>query len=82
MARNFTIVLEGGIVQAVVTDDLEMIGVGFDVVDYDTDGREENEVHKIQDGPYINTAIVYGGYVEKSEIKILEKEDDETHASS
>lgn len=85
MARNFIIVLQGGVVQDVVTTDPEMIGVGYDVVDYDTDGatREDEGVGYVdQSDGTTSDALIYSGYVAKSDIKILEKEDDETHASS
>lgn len=83
MAKNFTIVLNGGLVQAVIADDPEMIGVGFDIIDYDTEGASEENLRDVsQNDGLVAKAYISGGYVEKAEIKILDGGDDETHASS
>jgi len=70
---SITIILEGGIVQCVVSKNKKLIGQGYDVVDYDTEGCET--ITKIKQGykedPELSEdAYVYGGNVTKSRITI------------
>ena len=38
------VVLEGGLVSAVVTDNAELLGTGVVIIDYDTEGADEDEI--------------------------------------
>ncbi|HRY01557.1 MAG TPA: hypothetical protein P5256_00405 [Beijerinckiaceae bacterium] len=40
----FAVVLEGGLVSCVVSNDTRMIGTNFVIVDYDTDGADQDEL--------------------------------------
>ena len=51
---TINVILEGGLVQHVVSTDKEEIGQAINIIDYDTDGAENSEI-TIVDG---NSAIV------------------------
>lgn len=54
------IVLEGGIVQAIVSDQPEQVDVDFTVIDYDTDGVDEAELVAVpQSDGYLSQALAY-----------------------
>ena len=77
---SVTVVLEGGRVLAVITDDPAKVGGAFEVIDYDTDGSDPADLGKVQqkDGT-ISDAHVYGGYVERAQVVILEDSEDDTN---
>lgn len=71
MAENpkIIIVVEGGIVQAVVSHDIAMCGLTAVVVDYDCEGGEGTAIRQ-SDG-MIAEANVYAETIESAEIEIL-----------
>ncbi len=65
----FTIVLEGGLVSSIISDDKNEIGMSIDILDYDVDGVDEEEVvNVIQDDGKKERAIVNQIEVEPSKI--------------
>jgi len=69
---NLCVVLEGGFVQAVISNDPRLIGKKVVVVDYDTDGAEAGDLTEVaqSDGTIIE-AFVHHLCVSKSEIGSL-----------
>jgi len=47
---KFAVILEGGLVQCVVSNDPALIGVQFAVIDYDTEGADDDEISRIPQG--------------------------------
>ena len=47
---TLAIVIEGGLVQAVVTDRPEAIRVNVRIIDYDTDGASDDELSEVPQG--------------------------------
>ena len=63
--------VEGGLVQAVVSDDPAMIGKRFVVIDYDTEGADTDECSMIEQGDgTMADAIVWEGEITQSAIKL------------
>lgn len=70
--RKIIVVVEGGLVQDVVSDDPAMQGVEFTVVDYDC----VDEITDVKQGDgSIAEAGVWSSIIGASEIEILEKDD-------
>ena len=46
--KRIAVVLEGGLVQAVVTDDPALRGIDVFVIDYDTEGCDETELCQVR----------------------------------
>lgn len=66
---HVAVVLEGGLVQSVITDNPHLVGMGFDVIDYDTDGADQDDIAKIRQGDGSESeAVIGGGYIVRSEI--------------
>lgn len=76
---KLAIVLEGGLVQTIVTEDESLIGMAIDVIDYDTDGADDDEISPVQqsDGSYAN-AILNTFTVEKATIVFPNLNDQES----
>ena len=72
---KFTVIVDGGIVQAVISDDTRLIGAEYDVIDYDCDECDPHDANGVsqikQSDGSIATAYTGGGYVEKQEVQIL-----------
>jgi len=70
---KFIVVLEGELIQCVVSHDPNFVGKEFLVVDYDTDGADESELRPICQGDgTISDAIVWGDNVNQAEIRVPE----------
>ena len=72
---SLIIVLNGGIVSCVVTHDADLIGQGYDVVDYDVEGIDDADITMIKQGyshapQETEDAYVYGGNVTKARITV------------
>jgi len=77
-SSSLTIVLEGGMVQSVISDDPARIGHGYDVIDYDTDGSDAADLGRVrQDDGSLSEAIICGGYIEKADVEIVDADSDE-----
>ena len=69
---RFTIIVDGGVLQAVVSHDPALIGVEFDLIDYDTEGAEDDRLGQIkQASGELETAFIGGGIVEKQAVEIV-----------
>jgi hypothetical protein len=70
-APKIIVVIEGGIVQGVCTNDPALIGVEYTTLDYDVEGSDQNERTDIEqsDGD-VSEAIVGGGQIEELTVKI------------
>jgi len=65
------VVLEGGLVSAVVSDDPQQIGTRFCVVDYDIEGADDTALVAISQGDGgIAEAVVWAGEITAAEIKV------------
>jgi hypothetical protein len=65
-----TVVVEGGLVTAVVSDDPALIGKSFTVVDYDIEGADEVDQVEQSDGELVD-AVVWGDSIEKAAIRVV-----------
>lgn len=66
-----SIILEGGIVQDVVTADERILGMPYRVIDYDTDGADEADLYGIpQEDGSLSDAYVGGGSVSLATINL------------
>lgn len=68
---TFAVVLSGGLVQDIITDDPKEVGTEFIVIDYDTDGADDSDLDRIDflDGDDA-LAYVHLTWAERSNIKI------------
>lgn len=75
---TLTVALEGGLVSAVCSHDPNLIGLGFDVIDYDTDGADESEIGSVrQSDGSVADALIGSGFVEKLGVEILDEDEEE-----
>jgi hypothetical protein len=66
---SIAVVLEGGMVQSVVTSSQNLVGLGYDVIDYDTDGGDEADFYGVpQEDGTLSSAYVTSGNVSKATI--------------
>lgn len=49
------VTIEGGIVQSISTDDPSEVGKSVAIIDYDTEGLDENMVCKVPQGPRLDS---------------------------
>lgn len=67
---EIAIILEGGLVQCVVTDG-DIVGLSYEVIDYDTDGGDEADFYGVpQEDGSISDAYVSGGSVSLATINL------------
>lgn len=73
MRPKIIIVLEGGLVSAVVSHDPAIVGLEVAIIDYDTDGADETEITELAqaDGDTAE-AIVRGDVIEAATIPAFE----------
>lgn len=63
---KIVVTIEGGLVTGVHTDEPTLLGVGYDVVDFDSDGADIADTKLItDDGTKIGRASIGGGAIEK-----------------
>lgn len=68
---HIAIIVEGGIVQSLVTVDVGAVGQTYDMIDYDTDGADEAELYGIpQEDGSISAAYVTCGSVSLATINL------------
>jgi ParB-like chromosome segregation protein Spo0J len=74
--RRIAIVLEGGMIQSVITDDPSLRDVDVMVIDYDTDGADEQSIIHVPqpDGHYNPMEEAYA-YFETIDASALDLED-------
>lgn len=76
---HVAVILEGGLCQTVVSDNPALIGLAYDVIDYDTEGADETgEV--LQEGGAFADACISGGIIEPASIRVVTDEDYENAA--
>ncbi|UPT99359.1 hypothetical protein J4G48_0015450 [Bradyrhizobium barranii subsp. apii] len=76
---HVAVILEGGICQTVVSGNAALIGLAYDVIDYDTEGADETgEV--MQEGGAFADACISGGIIEPASIRVVTDEDYENAA--
>jgi hypothetical protein len=62
MTQKIAVIVEGGIVQSVVTNDEALIGQKILIIDYDIDGCDLDKITAIDQGDGTTVdAYVYGG---------------------
>jgi len=67
------VIIEGGIVQNIVTDDPSEKGLIVKVIDYDTDGAEEEDLEEIDQGDGTSSLA----YVLEFEAEYVERKNDD-----
>lgn len=72
MEGIIAVIVEGGIVQGIVTDNEDMVGMEFMVIDYDTDGATEQTIpiHQCDDKNTYADAYVGIDTINQSEIDL------------
>lgn len=76
---HVAVILEGGLCQTVVSDNPALIGLAYDVIDYDTEGADETgEV--MQDSGDFADACISGGIIEEASIRVVTEDDYENAA--
>lgn len=78
--KGVTVVLDGGLVQDVTSNDPRMVGLGYDVIDYDTDGADDCGVVKQADGSF-SDAFLGGGYISQQTVEIVIEDEADTSES-
>ncbi len=76
--KRIAVALEGGLVSAVVSDDPSLIGIIVWVINYDTEGADENEIIQVKqhDGSWVE-AVVHGDVIEQATVDLNSIEDAE-----
>ena len=72
---SLVVVIQGGMVGAVCSNDGSRIGQGYDVIDYDTDGADPADLGRVrQSDGRIARGYISGGYIEELQVEILDEE--------
>ena len=79
--KGITVVLDGGLVQDVVSLDDRLVGLIYDVIDYDTDGAEDITEIRQSDGS-ITDAFVNSGFIDPQTVEILFYENESESSES
>ena len=69
MARIY-VIMEGGVCQGVCTNDPTLVDASYTVIDYDTDGADESEITRVEQGDGSDAdALIGGGTIERLAVK-------------
>lgn len=81
--KELLIVIEGGMLDGVYSDDESLIGCSYTKIDYDTDDVEDGDLTTVrQSGGDDSLAIVETFEIERSAVRVIRKEDYERAAKA
>ena len=74
---RLAIIVEGGVVQAIISDDPKALAAAIDdilLVDYDTDGADDNETTPVDqgDGTTARAFVSRWGHIAKADIPLAD----------
>ena len=65
------ITIEGGLVQGVSSDDQELVGREVALIDYDAEGAEDGEIHRIPQGVEAGGGDTEEATLDRQEVGVL-----------
>ncbi|MGY4224361.1 hypothetical protein ACVMIH_001722 [Bradyrhizobium sp. USDA 4503] len=71
---HVAVIMEGGLCQTVVSDNPALIGLAYDVIDYDTEGADETGEVMQENGSFAD-ACISGGIIEAATVRVVTDED-------
>lgn len=70
MPAKVFVIMEGGVCQGVCTNDPALAGAAYTVIDYDTDGADESEITRVEQGDGSEAdAIIHSGTIDTLTVK-------------